>query len=83
MLGDDDGGAGLSAQRVVPLADLGEQVDHRVLIGAQAEWAAGAGQRAGRSDPVGQVWYRPLKLAANSEVTIVVPGAPTPRTVMH
>ena len=38
-------------------AGLLEQVDHGVAVAAEAERAAGVGQRAGRSDAVGQVAF--------------------------
>ena len=49
--------AALGGQALVELDRPGllEQVDHGVAVRAQAEGAAGVGQRPGRPDPVGQV----------------------------
>ena len=49
--------APLGGQPLVQLDRSGllEQVDHGMAVGAEAERAAGVGQRPGRPDPVGQV----------------------------
>ena len=49
--------APLGAQPLVQLHRPGllEQVDHRVAVAAEAQRAAGVGQRPGRPDPVGQI----------------------------